>query len=145
METADPRKEIADMAALLAQAPRRHASFKVEDAQEVRCQNPGCGKMMHISEMPIISTGVVNYISDLCAECRKTLQDLAIVVCVNPGCGEVARVTPYVDSSGFKFQKGRHYHMRACPKCVKGLAKSPVIELEIHLQRTRQRSSIIPP
>jgi hypothetical protein len=88
-----------------------------------------CGKMLKSSEhVKRWYSGVVNYDDVLCQDCRKTYGDMARIVCI--GCKRLQGfIGPHRATTGFQFERRKHYHIGACPKCDNAAA-TPVLEHE---------------
>ena len=71
----------------------------------------------------------VNYTDLLCDDCRKSFEGYPRIVCL--GCRRLMGfVAPTVESTGFEFEKNRHYHIVDCPKCNPKAKATPVLEHE---------------
>lgn len=90
-----------------------------------------CGSQFRLTDLPSkrCYSGVVNYDERLCASCRTETQDFSRVVCV--GCKRLSLfLKPQTCKTGFKFERGRHYHVRGCSHCSPTSASSSVLEHE---------------
>lgn len=84
-------------------------------------------------------SGVVNYDEILCPDCRREFQGFARVVCLR--CKSLQGfMSPYRDKvTGFEMRGGQHYHIDGCPKCVNGVAATPILE---HVRHCRARGVV---
>lgn len=97
-----------------------------------------CGKLLDIAVYSrkwfsgryrggiVVSAGV-NYTDILCADCRKEFEGWPRIVCL--GCKSLMGFyKPGRQATGFVFERGRHYHIRQCPKCNPKIQSTPVLE-----------------
>lgn len=71
----------------------------------------------------------INYTDLLCEDCRKEFRDWPRIVCVR--CRSLMGFyKPGKQSTGFVFEKSRHYHIADCPRCTPKRRATPVLEHE---------------
>jgi hypothetical protein len=71
----------------------------------------------------------INYTDLLCEDCQKEFKDWPRIVCL--GCRRLMGFyKPGKQSTGFVFEKSRHYHIVDCVKCNPKRSGTPVIEHE---------------
>lgn len=85
-------------------------------------------------------SGIVNYDEILCPDCRREFSGHARVVCLR--CKSLQGfMSPYRDKvTGFEMRGGQHYHIDGCPKCINGVAATPILE---HVRHCRARGLVI--
>lgn len=99
-----------------------------------------CGKVVDVAECTQrwhsgrfaagrqLSPGI-NYTDLLCADCRKEFAGMPRIVCL--GCRSLMGFyKPGRQSTGFEFERNRHYHIAECPRCNPEVRSTPVIEHE---------------
>lgn len=88
-----------------------------------------------------ISPGV-NYTTVMCADCSKEFDEWPRIVCV--GCKTLMGFIKWGrQSTGFVFEKGRHYHIADCPKCNPKRQSTPVLEHD-HFCRQNRVNTVTP-
>jgi len=92
-------------------------------------------KLIGVDELtPCVSPVLGSVLDDICRDCRKDTQKMALLVCV--GCRQVvSRLAPHRDASGFTFEPGGIYHVTACPVCRPALKMgepSCLVEKELY-------------
>lgn len=71
----------------------------------------------------------VNYTALLCSDCEKEFRTWPRIVCLT--CRSLMGFyKPGRQSTGFEFEKGRHYHILDCPRCTPARVSTPVLEHE---------------
>lgn len=89
-----------------------------------------CGKIVNISKLESINTGVVMALNDVCKGCKQGEEidkNYARIVCRK--CKRVlARITPAKDKTGFTFKAGKNYHVIECGRCTPGVERCYIIE-----------------
>ena len=79
-----------------------------------------CGKMVDITDLEALNTGLFLTHSDVCKGCKEghqVDQHSARVVCVK--CKRVLmHIKPGVDKTGFRIVAGKSYHVPKCPQCM---------------------------
>lgn len=95
-----------------------------------------CGKMLKSDEhVKRWYSGVVNYDDILCQDCRALYGDMARIVCI--GCKRLQGFfAPGRESTGFQFERRKHYHIVKCLNCDPAASATSVIEHE-HFCRSR--------
>lgn len=99
-----------------------------------------CGKLLDVTQWERkwysgrwrggkqISPGI-NYTDLLCEDCRKEFSDAPRIVCL--GCRSLMGFYKHgKQSTGFVFEKKRHYHIVDCPRCNPSRRSTPVVEHE---------------
>ena len=115
----------------------RDASQKISMSRYAACL---CGKLLAVAEWSKkwhsgrwekgkqVVPGI-NYTDLLCEDCRREFADWPRIVCVS--CRAIMGFfKPGKQSTGFVFEKHRHYHILDCPKCKPGRSSTPVLEHE---------------
>lgn len=75
----------------------------------------------------------VNYWGLLCPDCRREFDGWPRLVCL--GCRRlVGFIKPAVEKCGFKFERGKHYHIADCPQCNPARDATPILEYEQFLR-----------
>lgn len=95
-----------------------------------------CGAMLRVEHFRVRRySGIVNYDETLCADCAAHFAHHPRVVCL--ACKSLQGfVEPYKDKvTGFAMLADRCYHIQPCPRCVDGIASTPVLE---HVAHCRQ-------
>lgn len=112
--------------------------------QEVKILPPeetcACGKVVPVSQLEMLDTGVFRTIGDVCKGCKHG-HDLdkttAKIVCAR--CKRViVRVTPSRDKTGFEFKAGKSYHLSECKLCTPEIERCPIIEKVIWDRKHKQ-------
>lgn len=97
----------------------------------IRCKC--CKKDFPPESFAIVNTGYIKAYDQACTECRKTAAGTVPIVCVR--CKSVMmRIEPFKDADGFEFEKGKAYHVDACPDCSKELNSAMVVEKKIFIK-----------
>lgn len=122
------REEIALLARLGTPKPYVPPQY---DDRMTQCV---CGEWKMNSEMEEVDTGVVRALSNVCRDCHAGIahdREMARIVCTT--CRRVvARLSPDKDSTGFKFEANRSYHILECAVCNPGLSESQILEKVLH-------------
>lgn len=88
-----------------------------------------------------VSPGV-NYTTVMCPDCEKEFRGWPRIVCL--GCKTLMGFFKWGrQSTGFVFEKGRHYHIADCPKCNTARKSTPVLEHE-HFCRSNKVRTVTP-
>lgn len=101
----------------------------VDDKKTTKC---ACDQAVRVIDLPIKSSGVVDYVDNVCPGCesRHCSKHLATVVCAR--CRKVVgRIPSSTDKHGFKVLGGAHYHLDVCPMCDPKVQKSVLIEMKL--------------
>ncbi len=120
----------ADIAAL------RAAGNRVSGTRYADCL---CGKLLDAEQWTqkwfsgvtakngkVLTPGI-NYTALLCADCRKEFVGMPRIVCL--GCRSLMGFyKPGKQSTGFVFERFKHYHITDCPRCNPARASTPVLE-----------------
>ena len=99
-----------------------------------------CGKLLNVTEWSrkwhsgrwkgteCLLHGI-NYTDLLCLDCRKEFKAWPRIVCI--GCRSLMGFyKPGKQSTGFAFERDRHYHILDCPKCNPKSRSTSVVEHE---------------
>lgn len=129
-----PRTDFREELELIARLrpvkpPGDPMKFVVDDKETTKC---ACNKTARVIDLPIKSSGVVEYLDNVCRGCESShcSKHLATVVCVR--CRRVVgRIPSSVDRHGFKVVGGKHYHFDCCPMCESKIQKSVLIEMKL--------------
>lgn len=97
-------------------AEKRKAAQQIVDARALTEAMCACKKMKPLAEMPLYNTGFIMAVDNVCFGCRNQWKDFARIVCKNCKLPEMF-VSPHEDKSGFRFERGRTYHITACLRC----------------------------
>jgi|SaaInlV_100m_DNA_2_1039680.scaffolds.fasta_scaffold15804_2 hypothetical protein len=97
--------------------------------KQVKC---ACGqKTLSMDECRIVKTGYISALDTVCSECFKDVKDTCPIVCIP--CKKVtARLEPNKDKDGFEYERGKAYHIDACPTCDPNINSSMVVEKIIY-------------
>lgn len=104
-----------------------------------RCN--GCRKLLTPENVHVVRGGLRPALDSLCSECWEFYRDLVPLVCVN--CWTVVcRIEPHVDRrTGFKFERGRVYHVEECTECTSRLHHNDVVPVSI-IELTQYRKQL---
>lgn len=102
-----------------------------------------CGKPRELTELPsrfsLSNRRGVLFRDNVCFDCdrAKEWQELSVIVCIN--CKQVVmRVTPHTEpKTGFRFERGRCYHVEKCAACTPGLKQVAIIEKTMFYRELR--------
>lgn len=89
-----------------------------------------CGRMVKLTDLTTIDTGVFRAINTVCKGCKKGAEEdkkLARFVCVK--CRTViGHVKPSKDNTGFELKAGHTYHIEGCDRCFPGRTEFKLLE-----------------
>lgn len=99
-----------------------------------KCQC-ACGKTRPVSAFPVVNTGVIKSVYNVCNDCRKEIDETAHLVCIT--CkATVGHMIPHkVPSTGFEFTKGQFYHIQRCGGCSEKQGSAEVLEHAIYCKK----------
>jgi hypothetical protein len=99
--------------------------FPSDDPLRMLCL---CGHFKMRSDMPVRSTGLVNFRDTVCKGCsNKDSATWSTLVCHR--CKTVVgKVEPMRDKDGFVFARGRCYHTARCLACCPDLTQTEIVE-----------------
>ena len=119
-------EKINRMVGVLASLPPLKPQPLIHKPQE-RCV---CGKLVPITTLEELDTGVFKTLNDVCKGCtegKKIDRGLARIVCAR--CKRVLlRIKPATDKTGFEFKAGKTYHVSECSLCNPDISECPIIE-----------------
>lgn len=129
IENSDNLKKELELLAKLG-PPKVYVPPQFDDGQ-TQCI---CGQWKPNAELEEVDSGIVMALSNVCRSCvegRKLDRETARIVCV--GCRRVvARVAPCKDTTGFRFEANRCYHIQSCPVCNSDVKESHILEKVLH-------------
>lgn len=77
-----------------------------------------CGYRVPTAGLPIVNTGVVQAMTNVCTKCTEDAKGVAHLCCSS--CKEVfVHVNPFQEKTGFCYEAGKYYHTMECPQCSK--------------------------
>jgi hypothetical protein len=75
-----------------------------------------CGYRVNKSSLPVVDTGVVRAVNNVCLKCTEDAKQVAHLCCTN--CKEVFNHSePFQEKTGFSYEAGKYYHTMECPHC----------------------------
>lgn len=87
-----------------------------------------CGRNMSVAAYPIVNTGVVSVVYNVCPGCRREADSLAHLCCLKCRM-TVGHLYPHKEPTGFEFVGGKFYHINSCPQCEpKEKGRADVVE-----------------
>jgi len=121
-----PEQQLRKYLELVDQLPSAPPPVLLPENDPLRMQCL-CEKFKLRSEMPLRSTGLVNFRDTVCAGCHRENKDWATVVCHR--CKTVVgKVEPMRDKDGFVFARKRCYHTARCPVCCPDITQTEIVE-----------------